>query len=39
MEGGNNYEVAKHVPRCMLEFWLDPESPYFKKDISIRKKS
>jgi len=28
---------SKHVPRCMLEFWLDPESPYFKKDISIEK--
>ena len=22
---------AKHVPRCMLEFWIDPESPYHKK--------
>ena len=21
---------AKHVPRCMLEFWVDPESPYHK---------
>ena len=21
---------AKHVPRCMLEFWIDPESPYHK---------
>jgi rhodanese-related sulfurtransferase len=20
-----------HAPRCMLEFWVDPESPYFKK--------
>jgi rhodanese-related sulfurtransferase len=19
-----------HAPRCMLEFWVDPESPYFK---------
>jgi len=28
---------SKHVPRCMLEFWLDPESPYFKKNISIEK--
>lgn len=28
---------SKHVPRCMLEFWLDPESSYFKKDISIEK--
>ena len=25
---------AKHMPRGMLEFWLDPESPYYKKDIS-----
>jgi rhodanese-related sulfurtransferase len=22
---------SKHIPRGMLEFWLDPESPYFKK--------
>lgn len=21
---------AYHAPRCMLEFWVDPESPYFK---------
>lgn len=21
---------AKHVPRGMLEFWIDPASPYFK---------
>ena len=20
-----------HAPRCMLEVWVDPESPYFKK--------
>ncbi len=20
-----------HAPRCMLEFWVDPESPYYKK--------
>ncbi len=25
---------AKHMPRGMLEFWLDPESPYYKKDIT-----
>ena len=24
-------ENAKHIPRGMLEFWLDPESPYFKQ--------
>tara|TARA_Y100000992_G_scaffold288028_1_gene241378 strand:- start:296 stop:679 length:384 start_codon:yes stop_codon:yes gene_type:complete len=23
-------EGAKHIPRGMLEFWLDPESAYFK---------
>ena len=25
---------AKHMPRGILEFWLDPESPYYKKEIS-----
>ncbi len=25
---------ARHMPRGMLEFWLDPESPYYKKEIS-----
>ncbi len=29
-------ENAKHIPRGMLEFWLDPESPYYKKDIPLR---
>tara|TARA_B100001093_G_scaffold271700_1_gene259665 strand:+ start:138 stop:536 length:399 start_codon:yes stop_codon:yes gene_type:complete len=24
-----------HIPRGMLEFWLDPESPYFKTDIKL----
>ena len=27
-------QIAKHMPRGMLEFWLDPESPYYKKDIT-----
>jgi rhodanese-related sulfurtransferase len=27
-------KIAKHMPRGMLEFWLDPESPYYKKDIT-----
>jgi rhodanese-related sulfurtransferase len=26
-------KIARHMPRGMLEFWLDPESPYYKKDI------
>jgi len=30
-------EGAKHIPRGMLEFWLDPESPYYKKDIPLNK--
>jgi rhodanese-related sulfurtransferase len=24
---------AKHIPRGMLEFWLDPESPYHKPEL------
>ena len=24
---------SKHIPRGMLEFWLDPESPYYKNDL------
>ena len=24
-------EDSKHIPRGMLEFWLDPESAYFKQ--------
>ena len=24
------FENAKHIPRGMLEFWLDPESSYYK---------
>ena len=24
-------EGANHIPRGMLEFWLDPESVYFKE--------
>ncbi len=26
---------SKHIPRCFLEFWLDPTSPYFKEEFSI----
>ena len=26
---------SRHMPRGMLEFWLDPQSPYFKKDMPI----
>jgi rhodanese-related sulfurtransferase len=30
-------ENSKHIPRGMLEFWVDPESPYSKKKISFDK--
>ena len=29
---------AKHVPRCMLEFWIDPNSPYHKEIFNQDKK-
>ena len=25
-------QSSKHIPRGMLEFWLDPESSYYKKN-------
>ena len=32
-------ENSKHIPRGMLEFWLDPSSTYFKANkIKISKK-
>ncbi len=29
---------AFHMPRGMLEFWIDPESPYFKEVFAQNKK-
>ena len=29
---------AIHAPRGMLEFWVDPESPYHREDFGSRKK-
>jgi len=29
---------AFHAPRGMLEFWIDPESPYFKPELATGKK-
>lgn len=29
---------AVHVPRGMLEFWIDPESPYHKAELATEKK-
>lgn len=31
-------EGAIHVPRGMLEFWIDPESPYHKPELATDKK-
>jgi len=31
LEKEGKLEKANHIPRGMLEFWLDPESPYFKE--------
>jgi rhodanese-related sulfurtransferase len=25
---------SRHAPRGMLEFWVDPESPYYKEDLA-----
>jgi rhodanese-related sulfurtransferase len=29
---------AIHAPRGMLEFWVDPESPYYREDFGSGKK-
>ena len=31
LENEGRIENSHHIPRGMLEFWLDPESAYFKK--------
>ena len=31
-------ENALHIPRGMLEFWFDPDSPYHRKIFSTEKK-
>ena len=31
LERDGRVEGAQHIPRGMLEFWLDPGSPYFKE--------
>ncbi len=31
-------ENSKHIPRGMLEFWLDPSSHYYKEEFSVDKK-
>ena len=31
LEKSGRVENSHHIPRGMLEFWLDPNSPYFKQ--------
>ena len=31
LENQGRIENSNHIPRGMLEFWLDPDSAYFKK--------
>ena len=31
LEKEGKLQNSNHIPRGMLEFWLDPESPYFKE--------
>ena len=31
LDNTGRVEGANHIPRGMLEFWLDPDSPYFKE--------
>jgi rhodanese-related sulfurtransferase len=31
-------ENSKHIPRGMLEFWLDPSSHYYKEEFSLTKR-
>ena len=30
LDNTGRVEKSNHIPRGMLEFWLDPEGPYFK---------
>ena len=31
LEKGGRVKNSHHIPRGMLEFWMDPNSPYFKE--------
>ena len=31
LENLGRVENSNHIPRGMLEFWMDPDSPYFKE--------
>ena len=35
LERTGKIKNAKHAPRGMLEFWIDPKSPYYKEYFNI----
>ena len=35
LHNSGTIEGSRHMPRGMLEFWLDTQSPYYKKDIPV----
>ena len=38
LEKNGKIKNAKHVPRGMLEFWIDPESPYHRDYFNSKNK-
>ena len=35
LQNEGKVEKSQHIPRGMLEFWMDPESVYFKQGMMI----
>ena len=38
LEKNGKIKNAKHVPRGMLEFWIDPKSPYYRDYFDTKNK-
>ena len=38
LERNGKIKNAKHVPRGMLEFWIDPKSPYYRDYFNAKNK-
>ena len=38
LEKNGKIKNAKHVPRGMLEFWIDPKSPYYRDYFNPKNK-
>ena len=38
LEKSGKIKNAKHVPRGMLEFWIDPKSPYYRDYFNAKNK-